>query len=322
MALQQERTLDPERTLKDEMQRGLMPQALLITGPYGVGKKTLARSLAKGIMCHGSGGTRPCGICKNCRRFDRMQLPDLLMPENKKGTKSIGVDAIRNILSALGSHPLENGKRVVLIENAEQMTPQAQNALLKSIEEPEESTHFLFTADSLRAILPTIRSRSRIVRIPPWPADRMAEALQKHGIPYARCQELIPLASGSVGRALEMESDAHFWECMETVKNTFLSVRRPSDIPARLKILKDRRDDAAVLLNILEMETELCLRLGDSPLPPGVPEEWGEADEDSLRRILEAVVQTRMYRGSNVQWTSAAERLMQIISEETALWST
>ena len=313
-------SMDPEHLLKEEMQRGQLPQALLIAGPYGVGKKTLARQLAKGIMCRGTAPMKPCGICKNCRRFDRMQLPDFLIPEKKRDTKNIIIDSIRSILDALSSHPLEHGRRVVLIENAELLTPQAQNALLKSIEEPDDSTYFLFTADSLRAILPTIRSRCRIARIAPWSKERLLSALEEHGIPYDHRSRLVPLCSGSIGRALDMEADPHFWERAETVEKTFFSVQKSSDIPAALRILREKKDDAAELLNIFEMEVELLLRTGADSRPSAVPSNWADADVESLKRILNGIFEARMYRASNVVWIGAAEKLLQIITEETALW--
>ena len=144
--------------------------------------------------------------------------------------------------------------------------------------------------------------------------------MEQHGIPYEHRARLIPLCSGSIGRALDMEADAHFWERAETVSKTFFSIQRSSDIPAALRILKEKKDDAAELLNIFEMQVELLLRSTEDELPSTIPQHWADADEESLRRILNGVFEARMYRASNVTWIGASEKLMQIISEETALW--
>ena len=85
------------------------------------------------------------------------------------------------IVDALSRSALEAGRRVVVIENAERMTPQAQNALLKSLEEPDESTRFILTASGDAGLLSTVRSRCRVVRVPPWPRERIERQLHIFG---------------------------------------------------------------------------------------------------------------------------------------------
>ena len=109
-----------------ELRRDVFPGCVLICGGTGMGKTALAQLLAAALLCEAPAPEkRPCGQCKGCRRVQSFTHPDLLTPaETKK--KSIGVEEIRGILSALQSHALESDRRVVLLDEADRLTPQAQ----------------------------------------------------------------------------------------------------------------------------------------------------------------------------------------------------
>lgn len=315
--------LNAENALKREMRSGRFSHALLLSGQQGVGKKTLARHLAKGLLCvHEDHALRPCGICRGCKRFENGTHTNLLIPDLKQTDKTIKIDAIRGILDELGRHSLSDGARVILLENAERMTPQAQNCLLKTLEEADKDTHFILTADSERSILPTILSRCRIERMQPWDDERMADELRKNGLEHSRIAELVALSEGSIGRALSIQQDGTYWSARETVTKTFFSISKPSDIPKFLSLLKDKRDDSALYLDILEQEVahylhQKTLNGGATGSPSPL---WDHASLPSLQRILDAILRARRLRAANVGWQPAAEQLMQIISEETITW--
>ena len=151
------------RALVQDVLGGRAPHAALITGIAGAGKRTLARLLACALLCVGE-GQRPCMQCKGCRRVLAGTHPDLLTPSCTDKDRTIKVDHLREVLRALSFHALE-GRRVILLENAQRMTVQAQNALLKSLEEPDGETHFILTASGETGILPTVRSRCVLLRI-------------------------------------------------------------------------------------------------------------------------------------------------------------
>ncbi len=322
MSMMNESERTREDALREDLASGHLSHAVLLSGPKGIGKKTLAHELAMGIMCTGE-GRRPCGACKNCRRYLSRTLPDLLIPVPKSGEKTLKTETVRSLVDQLSSAPMEGRRRTVVIENAERLTPAAQSVLLKTVEEADPSTWFFLTTDAPGSILPTVVSRCRVCRMAPWPDERMRLALKEKNIPEDEIDRLIPLSAGSVGKALEIHADPTFFETLDTVMNTFFAIRRPSDVPSALKalraVLKEKKDKEteARLLDILEEQVEMLIR---SPEDSRAPEIWRSADVSALKRILEAVIRAKAYRGSNVVFMGCAENVMSIISEEIVLW--
>lgn len=301
---------------------GRMAHATLLSGESGIGKKTLARLLAQGLLCRGE-GTRPCGQCRDCKRFLARTHPDALFPVPAPKEKNIKIDALRQVIDALSRHSLEGGNRVILIENAERMTPQAQNCLLKTLEEAEESTFFLLTADVESAILPTIRSRCRVIRMQPWRPERIEKTLLERGVSPDRSHALSLYCEGSLGRALQMQEDETYWAARELARRSFLSIRRSADLATAAALLKDQKDSGDLLLDILEQETRALLHAkltGSRDTADDFPPAWQHATPHGLEAVLSAVLLARRQRAANVGWTALAEGLMQTILEEAKTW--
>ena len=311
-----------ESALKNDVRSGRFTHALLLSGQKGLGKKTLARQLAKGLLCTGNPAERPCGLCASCRRFESGTHANLLTPVRKPSDKSIKIDAIRDILKALSMHGLERGARVVLLENAEMLLPPAQNCLLKTLEEADGDTYFILTTDSERSILPTILSRCRIERMQPWPDERMADELRRAGIPGEKIRELIAVSDGSIGQALSIAQNAAYWDARDAVVKGLLSVSSPGDVPAALSRFKEKKDDAGIYLDIAEQELSAFLQAVAAGAPPASypSPAWRYAALPGLRRMLAAVFTARRMRASNVNWQAALEQLLQTIVEETSAW--
>jgi len=209
--------------------RDTLPPTLLFAGPAGVGKWKVALATAQALNClspvrgpepaepaepgtrHPAPGTRSpalpidaCGACRACERIARGLHVDVpvVTPDDKA---SIKIDVIRDVLSRTSYRPFEGRRRVVLIREAEALEPQAQNALLKSLEEPPPSTVFILTTSVPGALLPTVRSRAMMLRFGRLPADEVAAALVRdHDLGDAEARALAALADGSIGQALAL----------------------------------------------------------------------------------------------------------------------
>ncbi len=301
---------------------GRMAHATLLTGESGIGKKTLARLLAQGLLCSGE-GKKPCMQCRDCRRFLARTHPDAFFPEPAPREKTIKIDALREMIDALSHHSLEGGRRVILIENAERMTPQAQNCLLKTLEEADGGVYFLLTADVEAALLPTIRSRCRVIRMQPWPDERIEQALLNRGIAPERARSIARCCDGSLGRALQMQEDEGYWNARDLVRRSFLSIQSTADIAVASLLLKDQKDQGDQLLDILEQQIRAllhCLLSGAAFPADDFSAFWQHATPRGLRVILEGILLSRRHRAANVGWAALAEGLMQTISEETSKW--
>lgn len=138
-----------------------LPHAMILEGPAGSGKAGLARWIAKAAVCTGE-GERPCGRCSGCMKAAAGAHPDITIAGGGTAARSFHVDTVRQIRSDAYIKPNEAPLRVFLLEGAEAMSEQAQNALLKVFEEPPERVMFILTVTSAVKLLPTVRSRAQI----------------------------------------------------------------------------------------------------------------------------------------------------------------
>jgi DNA polymerase-3 subunit delta' len=154
------------------MVRGPAPHAVLLVGPDGVGKTTLALDLAAGLLCTAAPADRPCRVCRACRLVDHGSHPDVhrLGPAGPGRQVVIGgPDAkyrgVRDLITDLALMPVEGGARVAIIEAADRMNEDAQSALLKTLEEPPAGVTIVLCADQEARLLPTVRSRCFRLRL-------------------------------------------------------------------------------------------------------------------------------------------------------------
>lgn len=189
------------------------PQAWLLYGHPGIGKREFAEYLAQALLCESPlANHQPCGTCTSCHLFSQHSHPDFLMvaPEEadsdggERKLAQIKVETIRNVLDFAHLSAHRGGKRVALIYPAESMNTQAANALLKILEEPPAGMVFILVSHQKDRLLPTIKSRCRqVVLTMPTPAEALAFAQQLHG------EKTADLLAFHGGAPLFSDNDSH-----------------------------------------------------------------------------------------------------------------
>jgi DNA polymerase-3 subunit delta' len=189
-----------KKRLTSEISEGKIKNAYIFEGPEGCGKKDMATAFALMILCTGK-DEKPCGSCPHCKNIRAGGNGELYSLETE--TASISVDSIRKLQENISLKPVASARKVYLIADADRMTPQAQNCILKTLEEPPPYAHILMTAQDSGKLLDTVRSRSVILQTGINSVEEVERYLQKHtdadagGVAVAaRC------SSGSYKKAL------------------------------------------------------------------------------------------------------------------------
>jgi DNA polymerase-3 subunit delta' len=183
------------------------PHALLIVGPRGAGAGTLARDAVATLMCDATVDNGPCGACRACRLIASGSHTDLVVISPTGESNTIKIEQIRALAAGLTLYSVEGGRRIALIEGADLMNEDAQNALLKTLEEPPSRTHVILAAAEDSRLMPTIRSRCAVIRLGLPDAKQASELLgERLGVDAPTAVRLLRMSSGRPGPLIDAEA--------------------------------------------------------------------------------------------------------------------
>lgn len=232
---------------------GRSSHAYLFLGGAGAGKRLIANTFAKALQCEGE--KRPCDSCKSCHAFNHGNHPDVIYFQPLKNGKTYTIEDVREqLLETVDLKPFQYEKKIYIIEKADALNIQSQNALLKTLEEPPAHAVFLLLAERAEAFLPTILSRVVVMKIRPLSAETIADYLMQAGHLAEESHILSAYAQGRIGQALELVEDEGFREMRQDILGKLEALPSMSEGEAYLlaKDLEGYKNDLR-FLDIMEL---------------------------------------------------------------------
>ena len=252
------------RRIADDIISSKLPHAIILEGPHGTGKHTIARLSAAALTCENktTEAALPCLTCLSCRKALEHKSPDIIVV-GREDKATIGVDAVRFIKEDVSIVPNDSDYKIYIIEDADKMTTQAQNALLLTLEEPPSYVHFFLLCENSGLLLETIRSRAPVLRTELLTSgeiddyisstDRRAAQMK---LSDPRTYEELLMASGyGIGQALEYLDPKTFAPIMQmrTLADDLISAAIcHKEITATLQLLSrfsNKRDQLSLQLS-------------------------------------------------------------------------
>ena len=236
--------------LRRSIAEGRLHHSLLFHGPDAVGKRTTAIALAAVLNCEAR-GEDACGVCVSCRKIEKGVHPDLHYVTLEKTV--IPIDAIRKLREEAAYRPFEGRWRVFIVDPADRMSPDAQNALLKTLEEPSATARLVLVTSRLMHLLATTRSRCAALSFGTMLPSELASRLADTGArPADEAIRVARLSGGRFGAAVELDLEEH-----ETSRDALLAILgRLSENRPRAHVLEDLEafgDDTGEIVRHLKM---------------------------------------------------------------------
>ncbi|GLO64253.1 MULTISPECIES: DNA polymerase III subunit delta' [Oceanobacillus] len=216
------------RTIINSINKGRVSHAYLLQGERGTGKRDIALLLAKYLFCLHREGANPCHTCNNCKRIDSGNHPDVhwIEPDGQ----SIKIEQVRNLQKEFTYSGMESNQKVYVIQDADTLTINAANRLLKFLEEPSKQTTAIMMTENGHSILPTIRSRCQIIELQPLPPDVLNQRLQAEGVQQFEAN-LLSALTNNTKEALSLHQDEWFAGARKIVVQLIeMYVQKPEDV--------------------------------------------------------------------------------------------
>lgn len=231
---------------------GKISHAYIIGGEKGSGKRLLATIFAMTLQCE-EHGTEPCNVCTSCRKALSGNHPDIRYITHEK-PNTVGIDDIREqLIEDIQIRPYESRYKIYIVDEASKMTPQAQNAILKTIEEPPAYAIILLLADNPEALLPTISSRCVTLRLKPVSSEEMKSYLMTHlHVPDYQAEIEASFARGNIGRAKQIAESSEFMEMTENAVH-LLKKSRSMNTTDMIETIKAMSSDKQNIYDYLDL---------------------------------------------------------------------
>jgi len=243
--------------IKEHMQAAIRDKkpfhAYLFQGEEGVGKEALARTFAAGLQCQSESADKPCKECVSCRQMDSGNQPDVIWVTREKA--SLGVEEIREQLcNRMDIKPFSSPYKIYLVPEAEKMTEAAQNALLKTIEEPPEYGIVILMTSNISALLPTIQSRCLTMEFRPLSTAVVESFVKEHcQVPDYQARASAAFAQGNLGKAMRYAKSEDFIERKDHIISLLRHVEQ-MDLSEMLAVIKDlgtRKDEVRDYIDLM-----------------------------------------------------------------------
>ena len=255
-----------KESLKNAVKSNNVSHSYLFVGKAGVGKKLFAKDLAKKVMCLGSNYDAQDNVlrstrdntenvesenlslefdnCDSCIKFDANSNPDfsIIVPDGK----SIKIEQIRDLQARILEKPISSNKKVYIIDDADTMTEESQNCLLKTLEEPPEYAMIILIASNENRMLQTIKSRCVIIRFEDLTNEEISQIL------HTNDQDIIRLCEGSVAKADTISEKREMFAQLKNIAD-YLSKNSLIDVLNNSDLLYSSKDDIMTLLDFLNI---------------------------------------------------------------------
>jgi DNA polymerase-3 subunit delta' len=301
--------------------------AYIFHGEEGMGKKTLAGAFAKTLQCEEK-GILSCDRCKSCLQADTGNHPDIINVTHEK--YSIGVDDIRLQVNAdIQIKPYNSPYKIYIIDDADRLTEQAQNALLKTIEEPPEYAVLLLLTSNISVILPTILSRCVTLNLKPVDKQSIKEFLmQNHQIPDYMAEVAAAFSGGNVGKALKYASSEDFGKMKDNVLHLlkYIDDMELYEVIAGLKFLTADKNNIEDYIDLMilwyrdvlmfkaTMDPDLLLYREELTF---IKKQASLRSYEGIDKIIQAMERAKIRLKANVNFDIAIELMLLTIKENS-----
>ena len=233
--------------LQESVNNNKVSHSYLFVGKSGIGKKMIAKEFAKAILCLGD--NKYCDNCKSCLEFDGQNNPDFFIVEPDGNT--IKIDQIRNMQKGVQEKPIISRSKVYIIDNADFMTKEAQNALLKTLEEPPEFVTIILIGENENEFLATIKSRCMIIHFNSISDSEMEKYLQEN-YNMNVTSNMLDVFQGSIGKAIELKDKQEEYLIIEqAIEN--IEKEDLIDLIKKLDILYTSKDEIFDMLDYINI---------------------------------------------------------------------
>lgn len=311
---------------KASIERGMVSHAYILNGEKGSGKKFLAGLFAKTLQCE-EGKTDPCGQCHSCKQYETGNQPDIIWVTHEKDSV-ISVDEVRTqINNDIAIKPYSSRYKIYIVDDVQLMNPQAQNAILKTIEEPPEYGIIILLTTNIDRLLPTLLSRCITLNLKPVrEIDVMDYLMDKVGVDRSTAYFCTSFALGNLGKAVRLAVSEDYKaikeDCVRILKNIYSM--DTEDVLAAVKSMGKYKLDMNDYIDLMTMwyRDILMLKVTGNIDKLLFKEDYSTLNEqaslisyEGIENVMAAINKLKIRLEANVNYDIAMELLLLTIKE-------